>query len=144
MNKSDNLILDKLFIYSVVVASQSDVLLSPFLHTKPVYVLLSVRVLNRRYNETNDFTIVRFMKANKHTTSFKAYDAAIALLLESGYIIRSGKNNTKIYITTAGHAALNLLESTLRKSTFRYRKNVAVNIPLKSAAKKKKRVTKIK
>ena len=98
MNKSDTFILDKLFIYSVVVASQTDVLLSPFLHTKPFYILLSVRVLNRRYIETNDFTIVRFMKANKHTTSFKAYDAAISILIESGYITRSGKNNTKIYI----------------------------------------------
>ena len=132
------LILDKLFIYSVVVASQSDVLLSPFLTTKPLYVLISIRVLNRRYKETNDFAIIRLMKANKHATSFNAYFEAMELLSASGFVTRSGKNDTKIYITTAGHAALNLLESTLRKSTFRYRKNVAVNIPIKSEAKKKK------
>ena len=141
---SELLILDKLFIYSVVVASQSDDLLSPFLTTKPLYVLLSIRVLNRRYKETNDYSIIRLMKANKHATSFNAYFEAMELLSASGFVTRSGKNDTKIYITTAGHAALNLLESALRKSTFRFRKNVAVNIPLKSTGKKKKRVSKIK
>ena len=140
---SESLILDKLFIYSVVVASQSDSLLSPFLTTKPLYVLLSIRVLNRRYRETNDYSIIRLMKANKHATSFNAYFEAMELLSASGFVTRSGKNDAKIYITTAGHAALNLLESTLRKSTFRYRKNVVVNIPLKSACKKKK-IVKIK
>ena len=140
---SELLILDKLFIYSVVVASQSDDLLSPFLTTKPLYVLLSIRVLNRRYKETNDYSIIRLMKANKHATSFNAYFEAMELLSASGFVTRSGKNDTKIYITIAGHAALNLLESALRKSTFRFRKNVAVNIPLKSAVKKKK-VVKIK
>ena len=135
------MLLDKMFIYSVVVASQCDLLSLPFGKTKPLYLLLSVRALNARYKECNDYALLKFMRANKHTLSFKNLFTNLDILLERGFIIRAGSTNKKIYITTAGIAALNSLESVLRKSTFRYRKDVAINIPLQG---RKKKVAKIK
>lgn len=134
------MLLDKMFIYSVVVASQCEILSLPFGKTKPLYLLLSVRVLNARYKECNDYALLKFMRANKHTLGFKDLFANLDILLAHGYIIRAGSTNKKIYITTSGIAALNLLESALRKSTFRYRKDVLKNIPLQGRKKKPSKI----
>ena len=116
-------ILDKVFIYSGVVASQSNLLSLPFGKTKPLYLLLSVRALANRYKAVNDYALMVFMRANKHTTSWQDLYKTLDLLTERNYIIRSGKTNQCIYLTVAGDAAINLLESTLRKSHFKFRRD---------------------
>ena len=120
---SEMQLLDKVFIYSGVVASQCDILSLPFKETKPLYLLLSVRALACRYKTVNDFALMVFMRANKHTTSWQDLYKTLDLLIEHNYIVRSGKTNQSIYLTVAGNAAINLLESTLRKSHFKFRRD---------------------
>ena len=124
-------LLDKVFIYSGVAASQSAALSMPFVTTKPLYILISIRALAGRYREVNDVAIVLFMRANKHTISWKDLFKNLDVLLLHGYIIRSGKNDQRIYLTLAGIAALNELESTFRRSHFKFRRadSHTINLP---------------
>ena len=110
-------LLDKLFIFRNVFKSFPEAPNTPHL-----YLLLSVRALNKHYRETNKFSISLFLRANGHSSGFKDIDKAVQHFVSVGFLITVGKNGRRINITTRGKMYLNYLESRLRVCHFRYKR----------------------
>ena len=116
--------LNRVFIFNSVLRKQSAPLNKQFC----VFILTSIRYLNKHHKSCNSISISILMRLNKHTTNTTDINKILKLLLASGYII---KHNTAIRITPLGLQALTDIERQVKEGSYKIRKSDVIEAIVK-------------